>query len=375
MTIAPMPQPWDYDTNLMVQVSELLTKLMESARPSAEELVAGVEGGLGPKARWYIAESLLALAKDGTQQADLCRYVRELLDSSDLFTALIGATKPDLEAHSGIDELIQAGRAYWGSEQFKELIRFLARFTEYSPYNNLLVWVQRPGCQLFATRSKWQKQFKRRVAEGARPMVILAPRTPVLLVYDIDDTEGPPLPQELDEFAKFEGTWDPDWLARMVENAGRHYSIRVDFKTLTSMLAGFATIDRGVPGSKMRIVVHDGLDEPSRFGVLCHELAHVLLGHLGNDDDRWWPNRYGIDRHSIEVEAEGAAFITTRRLGLRGASARYVSRHLLKGDLPPGVSPDHIAKVSGRLEQMATGILPERVPGKARRRRGGRGLG
>lgn len=367
--------PWEYDTNLMTQVAEVVAKQFRSARPSAEELVAGVEEGLGPKARWYITEALRALGKDGTQAGDLRRYARDLVESEDYFAALIGAGKPDPEAHSGIDDLIREGRHYWGSAQYQEMIRFMARFKDYSPYNNLLVWTQRPGCRLFATRSKWRKQFRRQVLEDARPMVILAPRTPVLLVYDIDDTEGPALPQELEEFAKFEGQWEPEWLERMVENAARHYSIRVDFKTLTSTLAGFATIDRRAPGSKMRIVVHDGLDEPSRFGVLCHEVAHVLLGHLGNDQDRWWPNRYGIDHHSIEIEAEGTAYITARRLGLRGASARYVSRHLPNGDLPPGVSPDHIGKVAGRLEQMAKESLPVRVPGKPKRRQGGRGVG
>jgi hypothetical protein len=48
---------------------------------------------------------------------------------------------------------------------------------------------------------------------------------------------------------------------------------------------------------------HDGLDEPSRFGVLCHELAHVLLGHLGSDLDRWWPARANLDHATVEIEA------------------------------------------------------------------------
>ena len=108
-------------------------------------------------------------------------------------------------AHTGIDELLRQGLAYRDSGQFQEMIQFLAKFRDYSPFNNLLVWTQRPGCRLFATRSKWEKKFKRRVVEDARPMVILAPRTPVLLVYDVDQTDGPPLPAELEEFAQFRG--------------------------------------------------------------------------------------------------------------------------------------------------------------------------
>jgi hypothetical protein len=44
------------------------------------------------------------------------------------------------------------------------------------------------------------------------------------------------------------------------------------------------------------------------------------------------------------------------------------------GEVPQGVSADHIAKVAGRLQQMATEKLPERSPGTAKRRKGGRGI-
>src|SRR5207245_2825139 len=101
----------------------------------------------------------------------------------------------------------------------------------------------------------------------------LAPMHPVMLVYDLDQTEGAVLPKELQGFSRFDGDWDSTWLVRIVENAQRH-RIRVDLKPLSSTHGGFATPDRGNADWKMRIVVHSGLDEPSRFGVLCHELAH-----------------------------------------------------------------------------------------------------
>lgn len=375
MSIEPMPMPWEKDSSLATEVAQVVAARLASTRPSPKELIEHVEATLGPKARWYITEALRQIANQPSTASDVRVFVAGMINSPEHAVALIGAKGRDQDARSEIDELIRQGWDYRGTQQFQEMIQFLAKFTDYSPFNNLLVWTQRPGSRLFATRSRWAKKFGRRVVEDARPMVILAPRTPVLLVYDIDQTEGPPLPEELDEFATFEGTWEPTWLERLVENAARHYSIRVNFRTLTSTLAGFATIDRDLEGSKMRIVVHDDLDAPSRFGVLCHELAHVLLGHLGSDHDRWWPNRYGIDRHSIEVEAEASAYITTRRLGLRGASARYVSRHMIRGELPEAVSPDHIAKVAGRLEEMATGTLPARSPGKSGGRQGGRGIG
>lgn len=200
-------------------------------------------------------------------------------------------------------------------------------------------------------------------------MLILAPMSPVMLVYDLDQTEGPPLPAELTQFAHFNGEWEDEWLTRLVGNAGG-YRIRVGFKPLSSTLGGFATIDRASGDWKMRIAIHEELDGPSRFGVLCHELAHILLGHLGTDKDHWWPGRSNLDRATVEVEAESVAYIVTSRLGLSGASAAYVSRHMKDGNVPGGVSLDFIAKVAGQIERMAREVLPARRPKTQHNKRG-----
>jgi hypothetical protein len=237
------------------------------------------------------------------------------------------------------------------------MVSFMGGFRDYAPFNNMLVRLQNPTCSFYATESDWRKRFERTLKEDARPMLILAPMHPVMLVYDLDQTEGPPLPKELNEFATFEGRWKADWLAQMVTNASIHDKIRVDFKKLSTTNAGFATIAAGDGSSKMRIAVHEELDQPSRFGTLCHELAHIHLGHLGSDKDRWWPSRIDLNHRTMEIEAEAAAFIVTSRLGLQGASAQYVSRHLGSGPMPASVSLDLVAKVAGQLEQMAREAL------------------
>jgi hypothetical protein len=182
---------------------------------------------------------------------------------------------------------------------------------------------------------------------------------PMMLVYALDETEGESLPEELNKIGRFEGKWNVDWLDRTVRNAETHDRIRVDFKELSSTNAGFATI-RSTEQWKMRIAIHSGLDEPSRYGVLCHELAHIYLRHLGTDSDHWWPSRVDLDGRSVEIEAETAAFIVTSRLGLAGSSAAYVSRYLGDGPLPPSVSLDQIAKVASRIAQMAARSLQPR---------------
>jgi len=196
-------------------------------------------------------------------------------------------------------------------------------------------------------------------------MLILAPMHPVMLVYDLDQTEGEPPPEELSRFARFEGEWKPDWLQRTVKNAIIHDRIRVQFRYLSSTNAGFATLSRETDKWKMRIVVHRELDEKSRFGVLCHELAHIYLGHLGSDKDHWWASRSELTRRAIEIEAETVAFIVTTRLGLWGLSAAYVCRYLGKDQrLPDSVSIDLVAKVASRIEEMSHRTFPARRPKK-----------
>jgi len=286
--------------------------------------------------------------------------------SHDRAAALSGAGAPEKEISSSIDSLLQQSRAYRGSAAFQDMVSFMGSFRDYAPFNNMLVRLQNPTCSFYATEPDWRKRFERTLKEDARPLLILAPMHPVMLVYDLDQTEGKPLPKEISEFAIFEGEWKPDWLARMLENARVHDRIRVDFKALSSTNAGFATIAVGEGGWKMRIAIHDQLDEPSRFGVLCHELAHIHLGHLGSDKDHWWPSRIELSHRTIEIEAEATAFIVASRFGLKGASARYVSRYLGNNPMPLSVSLDLVAKVAGRLERMSKEIMKPRRDKKAR---------
>ena len=110
----------------------------------------------------------------------------------------------------------------------------------------------------------------------------------------------------------------------------------------------------------MRIAIHAELDQPSGYGTLCHELAHIYLGHLGSDKDHWWPSRTDLDSRAVEIEAEAAAFIVTVRRGLAGSSAAYVSRYLSGRPLPSSVSLDQVAKVASRIEQMGDRMLRPR---------------
>ncbi len=359
------------DPDLEKQVETLVRdRIRALEQPSAWDLLACIEKQVGWAGRWSAETVLTRLAQDASLGRGAREYLRSLLFSGDLEEALRGTGAPRREVESGIDSLLRQSAAYRGSKAFQDMIGFMGSFRDYAPYNNMLVRVQNPSCSFYATESDWVRRFERRLKEDARPMVILAPMHPVMLVYELDQTEGKELPEELSRFARFEGdSWNPQWLSRTVENAKVRDRIRIDFKKLSSTNAGFATLARGDADSKMRIAIHEELDERSRYGVICHELAHIYLGHLGTDPDYWWPSRTGLNKRTVEIEAEAVAFVVTTRAGLTGSSAAYVSRYLPEGKIPPTVSLDLIAKVAGRIEEMGRSTLEAR----RQRRAGGRG--
>jgi hypothetical protein len=343
-------------------VDALVCNLSKHQQPSAWELVSIIERELGWKSRWYIRTAIDQVMSGSNSKTAWDAYLDSLLQSGDLDAALRGADAPMKEIASSIDSLLRHSSVYQYSEQFQEMVSFMARFRDYAPYNNLLVRTQNPTCSFYATERDWHNRFGRLLREDARPMLILAPKHPVMLVFALDETEGNALPEEIKGFARYEGQWNPEWLQRAIQNAATRDRIRVDFKVLSSTSAGFATLARGSGEWKMRIAIHEDLDGPSRYGTLCHELAHIYLGHLGSDRDHWWPSRTELDRRSVEIEAESAAFVVTGRLGLVGASAAYVSGYLDRGPLPPSVSLDQVAKVASRIEQMSLGVLGARKP-------------
>jgi hypothetical protein len=320
-------------------VEEVISDLLQAGQqPSALELLLKVEKKAGIQARWEMLDVVGRMAESSDWTKSVRDYLASLIEDGSLAQALRGEDVPDRETISSIDWLFQQSSRYRQSEAFQEMVDFMGRFRDYAPFNNMLVRLQNPACSFYASARDWEDRFERKLKEDARPMLILAPMHPVMLVYDLDQTEGERLPEELERFMKYEGDWQPEWLDRMVDNAAG-YRIRVNFKGLSSTNAGFATMDRESGKWKMRIAIHDVLDGPSRCGVLCHELAHILLGHLGSDEDRWWPARTNLTHHAIEVEAEAVAWIVTQRLGLSGESKSYVSRHIPGGLTPAGVSP------------------------------------
>lgn len=95
-----------------------------------------------------------------------------------------------------IDELVKRSWDLRNSDTFSQFFNFIARFNHYSRFNTMLVYLQNSGVTFFGSSSYWRKKFNRTISKDARPYVILAPMSPVLLVYDVMDTEGIETPEK-----------------------------------------------------------------------------------------------------------------------------------------------------------------------------------
>jgi len=263
-----------------------------------------------------------------------------------------------------LDELFHRSTNLKTSEKFIEFLNFTKKFRQYSLFNNALVYLQNPEVTYYATTSHWRRAFNRWVKPDARPMVILAPMTPVLFVYDMDDTDGVPVPELIEDPFKVEGSIPDEILNKTMENCNS-FGIHIRKKKMSSQHGGTAInaklLDRGYKRSrdvKATIEINEDSNEDIMYATLCHELGHIFLGHLGNDEDEWWPDRGYLSRNQAELEAESAKHLVLSRAGVDGRSAEYISHYILDERDIRNLSIDLIVKTAGLIERMGKKTIP-----------------
>lgn len=291
-----------------------------------------------------------------------------------------GERKPD-DVTRVLDELVHDARMYRSGRAFRELLEFAGRFRFYSPFNAMLIRAQLEGATFVASARRWRERYGREVRPEARPLVILRPRGPVMIVFDVSDTdavdgEAFPLPPEV--LRPFEISRLPDVEAIMVrtERNALRDGVRVTRAWSGSQQAGRIET---APGAPLQLTVRRGgatetvlvpqryvaclnadHDPSTQYATLVHELAHLYCGHLGTPDEKWWPSRVRLDHAIEEFEAEAAAFIVCKRIDDRVRFPPYLANVLDRDADLPRFSLDRVVKVAGDIELMGKRNLPLR---------------
>ncbi|MBE1603707.1 hypothetical protein [Actinopolymorpha pittospori] len=272
-----------------------------------------------------------------------------------------------------MDELVREGLHYRSTAAYKELVRFVSGFRQYSPFNAMLVHMQMPRARYVATATDWGNKYGRTLRPGARPLIMLRPGGPTMPVYDVSETVAGPnskVPEELVEpFKSTVNGADLSLWDRFIDNA-KLWGIRVTPARMGSSLAGFVrppvygeqtqqVSRRIVLENKRRevtlqvpvefeIEVRESQDIASRLVTILHECAHVLCGHLGRGHSHTkWPDRSRGSKEVDEFEAETTAFVACRRVDPAAVFPPYLDGYLGNRSEVPDVS----------LETMLTAAL------------------
>ena len=330
-------------------------------RGTAKEFIEGLSRTCGGVARMYALDVVNRLRSEPTLLASEREYVDSLLSVENLLRTLRGKAREVGRDESSVDALFARSRAHRDSSHFIAAVEFIGRLRRYSPFNSMLIFLQRPTAKFWATGHDWEARFQRRVKENAVPLIMLQPMGPILLVYDVADTDGPPLPEDVVRAFEVVGRFGLDTLLKTIERCGRA-GIEVRRRALGALHAGSAIRQGGRGATNLLIELNDNHHPAQQYVTLCHELGHVFLGHLGGDAHGDWPARCGLSRNVRELEAEAVAYLVARRAGLASTSAEYLAHYLSDGADKTRVSMDMVVAVATRVERMADDT--------ARRRRG-----
>ena len=352
-SILPGVDPHE-DTNrqkkLLDKAYTYLKKWIVRKHGTANELINDLTEAFGPIIRMHIIELLSQIRKNALLINIDVEYIDTNLNLEKIEIAIQGKKKKKRKDDNTLDELFIRIAQARHSEKFIEILSFVSKFREYAPYNNMMVYLQRPTAKYWAREKDWNQRFNRTIKEDAIPIIILRPMGPIMLVYEIEDTEGGELPEDLLNPYKVEGKFNPDDLEYLVHECSKD-GIKVKGVTLRGFLAGKAirTGNKELPIQIIELNKNHKIKE--QFATLCHEVAHIYLGHFGGAPDGQWPSRIGLNRSQRELEAEAVAYIVCCRRNLITLSADYLASYWVKPVDKENVSVDMIMKVAGRIEQ------------------------
>ena len=251
-----------------------------------------------------------------------------------------------------LDQLLADSRLYKSGRDYKELLSFTVKLRNVAPFNALLLQVQKPGLRFAASRNDWAIRFNRTIKEAARPLLILWPFGPVATVYDVLDTEGEQLPEDVHCFVA-RGAITSERFADFSERLEKLAVFWQEFDGGDGNAGYIRTLRRATTKDERNhygIFMNANHGLATRFVTLVHELGHLFLGHLGSDAKLNIPKRRGLGHRSEELEAESVAYIVAERNGITSKSHTYLSKFTDSDTTTDDLDVYQVTRATGQVE-------------------------
>jgi hypothetical protein len=260
-----------------------------------------------------------------------------------------------------IDELFRKSLRFRSTKDFNRFFNFISRFHHYSRYNTMLVYIQNEAVTFFGGKAFWEKRFNRTIKENARPYIILSPGSPIMLVYDVFDTDGEESPNDF--LIRGLGTKPFEVMGKIENrvfehalNEARKWGIKISFKPLSYFNAGYVTT---ILKGYLEICLKEGMTQEENFSVLIHELSHLFLGHTGHKKIQYYGKEKPFNlpvrklpSRTEELEAETISYLICKKIGLESRSSEYLAGFIQNQDDLSNFSYELVIKVADKIEKL-----------------------
>ena len=255
---------------------------------------------------------------------------------------VLTSEKPAEKLKEITDRLEQGITELFDSERYREYLRVMSKFHNYSFNNTLLIAMQKPDASLVAGFSAWKNNFGRNVIKGQKGIKIIAPSPykvkqemkkidphtqqpiigkdgkpvteekeitipayKVVSVFDVSQTEG----KELPDIAVDELTGDVERYRDFFAALEKTSPVPIGFEQIPGSSHGYYHLE------DKRIAIQEGMSELQTLKTAIHEIAHAKLHDidLNAPENEQQPR---IDRRTREVEAESVAYTVCQHYGL-----------------------------------------------------------
>ena len=255
---------------------------------------------------------------------------------------VLTSEKPTEKLKEITDRLEQGIKELFDSERYKEYLRVMSKFHNYSFNNTLLIAMQKPDASLIAGFNAWKNNFKRNVMKGEKGIKILAP-SPFKIKQEMEKidpatqkpvigADGKPVTEEKEitipafkvvsvfDVSQTEGKEIPNLAVDMLTgDVERFKDVFAALEKTSPVPIGFEKIEGGAHGyyhlEEKRIAIDEGMSELQTLKTAIHEIAHAKL----HDIDLNAPVTEQADRpdrRTREVQAESVAYAVCQHYGL-----------------------------------------------------------